>query len=204
MAKTFVISTLLIIIIVILIIIAVQQPTTIVTKPVPQFQEPPQEDLTPRAPVIQPETPTQKAPEPAPPLAPGVKAEKIYPAEINFWVNEIRVPPSTTYQEGLNFIPIKDDQLKTFAGSFGPYFEDPTPYIHVILCAELYKVQAAPACEIVPIIYRNGFVSFARGYQFDEYIGGQAAKDYIAYYGIFLADTRLGESNRAVIRTVKG
>ena len=203
MAKTFVISTLLVIIIIVLIIIAVQQPKTIVTTPA-QPQPTPTEQLTPRAPILQPETPTQKAPEPAPPLPSGVKAEKAYPQEVNFWVNEIRVPPSTVYEEGLNFIPIKDDQLKTFAGSFGPYFEDVTPYLKVVLCSELYKVTAAPTCEIVPIVYRPNYISFARGYQFDEYIGGQAAKDYIAWYDVFVGNTLVATSNRAVIRTVKG
>ncbi len=201
MGKTFIITAALAIIIVLLLIIAVKEPSTITTTPAPP--PPAQQELTPRAPVSQPETPTQKAPEPAPPLAPGVQAEKVYPQETSFWVNEIRVPESTTYQEGLNFIPIKDDQLKTFAGSFGPYFEDVTPYLKVVLCAELYKVTAAPACEIVPIIYKERYVSFAKGYQFDEYIGGFAAKDYIAWYDVYVANTLVATSNRAVIRTVK-
>ncbi len=113
------------------------------------------------------------------------------------------MPESTTYEEGLNFIPIKDDQLKTFAGSFGPYFEDVTPYLKVVLCAQLYKVTAAPACEIVPLVYKEKYVSFARGYQSDEYIGGFAAKDYVAWYDVYVASTLVATSNRAVIRTVK-
>jgi hypothetical protein len=202
MTKTIMITTLLIVIIVILTIIAVRQPTTIITTP-SQKEILEQRELTPRAPVIQPELPTQKAPEPAPPLSPGVQAEKIYPRETTFWVNEIRVPESTTYEEGLNFIPIKEDKLKTFAGSFGPYFEDVTPYLKVVLCSELYKVTAAPSCEIVPIVQQGNQVSFARGYQFDEYIGGNAAKDYIAWYDVYVANTLVATSNRAVIRTVK-
>ncbi len=59
MTKTIIISTLLIVIIVILTIIAVRQPTTIVTKPVQQ-EIPEQRELTPRAPVVKPELPTQK------------------------------------------------------------------------------------------------------------------------------------------------
>ena len=202
MTKTFIISILLIVIIVILTIIAVRQPATIVTTPSKQ-EIPEQRELTPHAPVIQPEIPTQKAPEPAPPLSPGVQAEKIYPSETTFWVNEIRVPPSTTYEEGLNFIPIKDDQLKTFSGSFGPYFEDVTPYLKVVLCSQFYKVTAAPSCEIVPIVQQGNSVSFARGYQSDEYIGGNAAKDYIAWYDVYVANTLIATSNRAVIRTVR-
>ncbi len=203
MGKTHLISAALVIIIVILLFIAVKQPTTIVTTPTQQETPTPRE-LTPRAPVLVPEKPSPKAPEPAPPLKSGIEAEKAYPQEVTFWVNEIRAPESTTYEEGLNFIPIKDDQIKTFAGSFGPYFEDPTPYLKVVLCSEMYKVQAAPSCEIVPIVYREKYVSFARGYQFDEYIGGQAAKDYTAYYNVYVGNTIIAYSNRAVIRTVKG
>lgn len=201
MAKTLLISAALIIIIILLIIIAVKPPTTMTTKPAEQpiILQP-----TPRAPEPQiptPTTPTPRAPEITPTPA-GIEIEKVYPQEVTFWVNEIRVPETTDYY-GAGFIPIKEDQLKTFAGSFGPYFEDPTLHIKVVLCAELYKVQAAPACEIVPIIYRDNYVSFARGYQFDEYIGGSAAKDYIAYYDVFVGNTAIAKSNKAVIRTVK-
>ena len=201
MVKTFIISTLLIVIIAILLIIAVQQKTITTTPQQPEIKQP-TEELTPRAPVQQPETPTQKAPEQPEPLTPGVQAEKIYPQQVLFWVNEIKVPQTTSYEGGLGYIPIKKDRLKTFAGSFGAYFEDPTPHLRVVLCAELYKVQAAPACEIVPIIYRDKYVSFARGYQYDEYIGGQAAKDYAAWYDVYVADTLVATSNKAVIRTV--
>ena len=57
-------------------------------------------------------------------------------------------------------------------------------------------------CETVPTIFRNGEVSFARGYQFDEFIGGLAAKDYIAYFKVYAGDTVVAASNEAVIRTV--
>jgi len=201
MAKTFLISAGLVIIIVLLIIIATRQPTLVTTPaPAPITVQP--ERPTPRAPEPERGTPTPKAPEVIIPPG-GVPAEVVYPQEAEFWVNEIRVPATTTYEEGLNFIPIKEDRLKTFAGRIGPYFEDPTPYIRVVLCAELYKVAAAPACEIVPIIWRENFVSFAKGYQFDEYIGGMAAKDYLAYYDVYAGDAVVAHSNRAVIRTVK-
>jgi len=72
-----------------------------------------------------------------------------------------------------------------------------------MLCSELYKVSAAPSCEIVPLIYREQYVSFARGYQFDEYIGGQAVKDYIAYFVILSGDAEIGRSNTALIRTIR-
>ena len=202
MTKTFFISLGLILIIVLLLIIAIKPPTTIVTTPQtqvalqPQVQEKPTARYT-EEPRGQP-SPKEETPPPA-----GVPAEVVYPKETIFWVNEIRAPDTEAYVGGVNFIPIKEDRLKTFAGSFGPYYEDPIPYVHVILCAEFYKVKAAPSCEIVPLIYRDNYVSFAKGYQFDEYIGGMAAKDYIAYFNVYYGDEIIGYSNRAVIRTIK-
>jgi len=199
MVKTFIITIGLIVIIALLVVIAVRQQTTIITQPVQEIIPVP-EEKTPR--VEEPERglPSQRAPEPTP-KQPGIKIEKVYPQEVDFWVNEIKVPEVTDYY-GAGFIPIKKSQLKTFAGSFGPYFEDPTASIRVFLCAEFYKVQAAPSCEIVPTIYRGRYASFAKGYQYDEYIGGMAAKDYIAYYNVYAGDTLIGASNKAVIRTV--
>ena len=198
MAKTLFITALLIVIIGLLIYMAARQ-KTVITTPEPKPVETPQAP-TPKA--LEPErgTPTPKAPEEVLPKA-GVEIEKVVPQEVNFWVNNIKVPPSTTYKEGLNFIPIKQSNLKTFAGSFGPYFEDPTPHLKVMLCAEFYKIQAAPACEIVPFLFRDRYASFAKGYQYDEYIGGMAAKDYVAYYDVYVGTTPIAHSNKAVIRT---
>jgi len=201
MGKTLVITIVLIVLAVLLVLLAVRQPT-VTTQPVQPIPQP-QELPTPRAPVQDIGTPTPKAPEEIKAPQAGIEMEKAIPQEINFWVNDIRVPESTTYAEGLNFIPIKQNDIKTFAGSFGPYFEDPTQHITVVLCAEYYKVQAAPACERVQLLWRDNYVSFARGYQFDEYIGGMAAKDYVAYYTIFAGEAPVGYSNKAVIRTVK-
>lgn len=196
------ITVLLLIIIALLLYIAVQ-PKTIVTTPQeqtqPTVQEPEQktETPTPRAPEPDRGEPTPRAPEPVEPGTPAIQP----PNEALFWVNDIRVPSTTDYGY---FIPVQDDDVKTFAGSIGPYFEDPTENIHIELCAEFYKVQAAPACERVPVIYRDNYISFAKGYQFDEYIGGMAAKDYLAYYTMYAGTKPIAHSNKAVIRTVKG
>jgi hypothetical protein len=200
MAKTAIIAILLICVAVLLVYIAARAPTTIVTTPVPPTPAP--QPLTPRAPPIEVGVPTPKAPVTKIPQA-GIEIEKVIPQQVDFYVNDIRVPESTTYAEGLNFIPIKQHDIKTFAGSFGPYFEDPTPHMKVVLCAELYKVAAAPACEVVPLVFQDKYVTFARGYQFDEYIGGMAAKDYVAYYTVYAGEPAVGYSNKAVIRTVK-
>jgi hypothetical protein len=200
MAKTAIITILLICVVVLLVYIAAK-PATIMTTPVPT-PIPTQQPLTPRAPQIEVGVPTPKAPVTKIPQA-GIEIEKVIPQQVDFYVNDIRVPPSTTYAEGLNFIPIKQNDIKTFAGSFGPYFEDPTAHMKVVLCAELYKVAAAPACEVVPLVFQDKYVTFARGYQFDEYIGGMAAKDYVAYYTIYAGEPAVGYSNKAVIRTVR-
>jgi hypothetical protein len=198
MVKSFFITAALILIIALLVIIAVNQQTVVtipqepikIEQPTPRAEEPPLGTPTPREEDVYQELP-------------GVEIEKVYPGEAHFWVNEIKVPEGQSTYNGYNFIPIKEDKLKTYAGTFGPYKEDPTKYIHVVLCAEMYRVNAAPACEIVPITYNDRYVSFAKGYQYDEYIGGLAAKDYSAYYDVYVGDIAVAHSNKAVIRTVK-
>lgn len=201
MAKitNFFIISLLLAAIGILIFIAADQKSLQTT---PLLQEP-----TPKAPWLETEpqiieeqfeqeTPSPRAPEPTEP--PGVPFEKIYAQSAEFFVNNIRVGEINTY----NYIPIKKSQVKTFAGTFGPYAEDPSPYVRVELCAELVDFPSKPACEIVQTLYREEYMNFARGYQFDEYIGAQAAKDYTAYYTVYVGDTAVANGPRARIRTV--
>lgn len=186
-----------------LLLLTISKPPTLKTVPVnptPIIFEP--EQPSPRAPTeTTPEQPTPRAPEITPKPS-GIPSESVFPTEINFWVNNIFVPFNTDF-EGGRFIRIEDDDIKTFAGSFGPYGTDPTAHLTVQLCAELTKGVGAQACEIIPIVYRDNYVSFAKGYQYDEYIGGSAAKDYSAFYFIHVGDTKVGESNHAIIRTVK-
>ena len=196
--KNTLITILLLVVIGLLIYLAV--PEQQLTQPVPIQTTP--EAPTPKASEPERGTPTPKAPEITPTPA-GTPQELVFPTNVNFWVNEIKVPETTAYEQGLNYIPIKESNLKTFAGSFGPYPSDPTTNLRVTLCSEFYKVQAAPACENVKLVYQNQYVSFAKGYQYDEYIGGMAAKDYIAYYNVYLKETKVATSNVAVIRTVK-
>jgi len=194
---TAIIIILLLIVITILIFLAAQQPP-IQSIPVP-------EQPTPKAPWVDNEqviiveeqtSPSPKAVEPTEPA--GVPLDKVYAQSVEFFVNNIRVGVIDTY----NYIPIKKSQVKTFAGSFGPYAEDPSDYIRVELCAELVDFPAKPACEVVPIAFRDKYVSFARGYKYDEYIGAQAAKDYTAYYTVYVGDTVVGNGPKARIRTI--
>jgi len=197
MVKTYIITGLLVIIIGLLLIVALRPPAT-QTIPVQQPIQTERGEPTPTAPEPDRGTPTPKAEETTPPPA-GTPIEKIYPAETTLWVNEVQIPQSMSYQE---FIPLKQSKLKTFAGSIGPYTTQPEG-IRIVLCSEFYKIQAAPACETVPTIFRNGYVSFAKGYQYDEYIGALAAKDYLAYYNVYAGNTLIATSPKAIIRTVK-
>jgi len=151
---------------------------------------------------VTPEVPEAKTPKAEEVVNIAPEFKDLVPSETRFFVNEIEVPPfSSSYY---NYIPLKEHDLKSFAGSFGPYSKNPIPYINVKLCAENYKVSnPAPVCQPVELIFRQGMVSFAVGLQYDEYIGGMAAKDYLAYYTITSGDANAGESNKAVIRTVK-
>lgn len=173
--------------------IAVQQ-KTLESTPTPVEQETIIEERSPIEVLPERGEPTPRAPEPA---APG-STQSLFPQEVHFWVNDVRVPSHVSES---SFIPLKKSSLKTFAGTFGPYEQQPEG-LRVVLCAELTRTPAAPACETVPTIYRDRYVNFARGYQYDEYIGGFAAKDYSAYYTVYSDETPVGHSNRAIIRTV--
>ncbi|PIN74732.1 hypothetical protein COV18_05930 [Candidatus Woesearchaeota archaeon CG10_big_fil_rev_8_21_14_0_10_37_12] len=223
MGKKILIALVCLVIIVILLLLALQYPVIQQTKTVqttPQ-QYPEQQEMveqeqllelpteleipTPRSPALETRpAATPKAPEPE--LSPtGVSIDKVFPQTVQFWVNTIKVPDTTGATEyTYNYIPVQARELKTFAGSFGPYAEDPIEHIIILLCAELTKITAAPSCQPVNIVFRDGYVSFAKGYQYDEYIGGMAAKDYTAYYEIHLkeTDTIIRTSNKAFVRTV--
>lgn len=194
--KNIIIAILLLATIGLLVYVATQP--TLKTEPIQPEQEiqvTPQQPLTPKATESDRGTPTPKAQEPT---APGLNVEQIFPDVVNFWVDEIQIPESMSYE---SYIPLKQSSIKTFAGTFGPYATEPK--LVVVLCAELYKTPGAPNCEKVQTIYRNGYVSFAKGYQYDEYIGGIAAKDYAAYYDVYVGDTKVASSNKGIVRTVK-
>lgn len=141
---------------------------------------------------------------PEPILAPIEKVPDIQistPDEVYFWVNNMLIPETTLYN-GSQFLSIRKDQIRTFAGLFGPYFDDPTNEITVVLCAELTKIQAPLSCERMEIVFRDRYVSFANGFGPDEYIGGRVYKDYTAYYNVYQGNTTIAASRKAVIRTV--
>ena len=151
-------------------------------------------EVTPAMQQLLPEPPSTQS-------IPNTQFQDYYPGEVYFWVNDLLVPQATLYN-GSKFIAIRTDQIRTFAGSFGPYYDNPTEHLTIVLCAELTKATAAPACERVESIYRENYVSFAKGYGEGEYIGGRVYKDYTAYYNVFADQTQVAASNKAVVRTV--
>lgn len=196
--KAVIISLGLLAVIGILLYAAAQQPATIIyTAPV----EKPADTPTPRAQIEDRGEPTPIA-EPVEPTEPGIEFDKIFPQDVVFYVNEVQVP-ETSLIEGQQFIPLKNDQIKTFAGSFGPYFDDPTDHIVVKLCAKLRDYDIGDSCEYMPLTFKDRYVTFVRGYTDEEFIGGFAAKDYEAWYDVYVGDTRVAASNIAIIRTVR-
>jgi len=172
------------------------------SKPTPQIAVQPERQMPP----VQEPTPPVRAKTPVSPIAQlpenvAPSFTQLRPSEVLFWVNEIDVPP---YQETFyNFLPIQESDLKTFAGRFGPYAKDPREWLRVDLCAEQYKIPAGPACMPMRITFDGAYASFAVGLQHDEYVGGLAAKDYLAYYVVRSGEAVVAQSNKAVVRTVR-
>jgi len=138
---------------------------------------------------------------PQPGLEQGeIAKDSLIPAEIQFYVNTIPVygpMPSA-------FIPIYQDDMKTFSGKFGPYDFDPREFIGAKLCSYPKNFPDMLNCESVNLNYANNYVSFARGYDYDEYIGRQALKNYGAVYFIISpAYGNIAQSPNAIIKLVE-
>lgn len=183
------------IIIVVLLYAATPKTTTVTTTPSQQaYLEP--------VIIVEPETPIYN-----PPQIPGQDIQDItppplalIPAHTYLWVNNILVP---TIISEYSFIPLKENKIKTFSGSFGPYPDDFRKYLTVTLCSEDARVPSAPSCELVELVYRDGYIDFGTGYKEDEYIGYTARKDYYAYYQVHSGEYLLAQSPKAYVRTVE-
>jgi len=131
----------------------------------------------------------------------GPARGELLPDYIEFSVNRIIVPPAGAYP----FLPIRIDRPRTFAGKFGPYTKDPTAHLEVQLCSYAYKYDnQILACDKPRMSFREGYVMFAVGYAEDEYIGGQAIRDFGA--GFTIKSKTYGviaESNEAIVNLVE-
>lgn len=136
---------------------------------------------------------------PAMPKLPDDKA-KLIPGFMSFYVNTILVPADQSY----NFLPLKKDDMRTFSGKFGPYPEDYSDLLTVELCSFVSSQPEMIACEKVrDLNYIDGYLTFARGYDWDEYIGGMAMRNFGAFYRVKSQEFgEIAKSNSAVVELV--
>ena len=169
-------------------------------------QPPVQELPVQEVPVYEPpvyEAPVKELPvEPAieQPMKIGPTREELLPGYIEFAVNRIIVPPLGAYP----FLPIRIDRPRTFDGKFGPYSKDPTDELEVVLCSYAYKYEnQVLACDRPRLSFIDNYVVWGLGYAEDEYIGGQAIRDFGAAYTIkSKTHGELARSNEAIINLV--
>ena len=137
----------------------------------------------------------------APAYEGGIPAkENLVPANMEFYVNTIQVPAMADY----SFLPIQRDRIRTFSGKFGPYPEDFRKYMYVELCSFVESQPEMFVCEkIRDLNYVDGFMTFARGYDYDEYIAGMAMRNFGAYYTVNSGEFgQITVSNKAIINLV--
>lgn len=174
--------------------VIIEKPISIILPAEPITPEVPEEPVVEEPPVVAPPV-YQPPPEPPKPAK-----WELTPAYTEFYVNRIFVPPFFP-----TFIPIMDDDIKTFSGKFGPYYEDIRSYITVELCAHARDYPEMFACEKVwELNFIDNYVTFVRGYPPDEYVGNVALKNYGAYYVVKSKDYgNIAQSSVAPIRQVK-
>lgn len=137
---------------------------------------------------------------PALPTAENIDKETLIPDITYLYVNKIPI----VGQMYTAFIPIYYDDMKTFSGRFGPYDFDVRPYIEVKLCSFPNTFPDMLNCETVELNYANNFVSFARGYTYDEYIARQALKNYgVVYFIISPTYGNIAQSPTGIIKVIE-
>lgn len=129
--------------------------------------------------------------------------EFLVPRIVEFRVNRVTIPKIPYY----NFIPVRDDRIRTYSGMFGPYDEDVRKYFEVFLCSYAYRIPNAPArCERVRTAYdpTNGFVGFVKGFAPDEFIAYQAVgTNFAVFYLVVNQDYGvIAKSNTARVKIV--
>ncbi len=132
--------------------------------------------------------------------------QEFVPQEIAFWAQGVRVYPGLSE---IDFIPVKSTDMKEFGGTFGPYTQDFLDNwgkaIKVKLCSKstaMAKVST-PHCQTVSTFFDDGYLTFAIGYDYDEYIGWTALRNYEAYFLVLNGDAIVSESPHVYIRTIK-
>ncbi|MBD3304451.1 hypothetical protein GF343_04850 [Candidatus Woesearchaeota archaeon] len=126
---------------------------------------------------------------------------KLRPVNVEFYVNSIIVPSGLNEY---NFLPLKKDDMRVFSGKFGPYPEDYRNLLYVELCSYVLSQPEMSGCEkIRDLNFENGYIAFARGYDYDEFIAGLAMRNFGAYYVVKSTEFgQVAKSNKAVINLV--
>lgn len=123
------------------------------------------------------------------------------PVNVEFYVDSIMIP---SMMNEYNFLPLKEDKMRSFSGKFGPYPEDYRKFLYVELCSYVLSQPEMFGCEkIRDLNFADGYIAFARGYDYDEFIASLAMRNFGAYYVV--QSTEFGPvatSNKAVINLV--
>jgi len=106
------------------------------------------------------------------------KAE-LAPATTIFSANRIVIPE----RQFIQYLPLRAGRIRHFQGRFGPYEQDLRQYLEVHLCSAEINL-GLQACEVVQTSFRDGWVEFAKGYTEEEFIGGLAREQFVAFYVI--------------------
>lgn len=138
-----------------------------------------------------------------PPTLPAegeISKEELIPEIMYLYINKIPI----VGQMYTSFIPIYYDDMKTFSGRFGPYDFDARPYIEVKLCSFPKTFPDMLNCETVELNYANNFASFARGYNYDEFIARQALKNYgVVYFILSPIYGNIAQSPTGIVKLIE-
>lgn len=130
----------------------------------------------------------------------SVMKSSLEPAQKILYVNNIPIyGPMFS-----SFIPIYYDDMKTFSGKFGPYNVDPRKHIEVKLCTFPKSFPDMLNCETVELNYAGGYVQFARGYNYDEFIARQALKNYgVLYFIVSPTYGNIAQSPSVMVKVIE-
>ena len=127
--------------------------------------------------------------------------QNLVPDSVSFFVDSI---PVVVNMQSPDFLPLSQDNMRVFSGKFGPYPENYNKFIYVELCSFVVSQPEMFGCErIRNLNFVDGYLTFARGYDWDEYIAGLAMRNFGAYYVVKSTEYGpLATSPRAIINLV--
>jgi hypothetical protein len=125
----------------------------------------------------------------------------LVPISTSFYVDSI---PVMVNMQSPDFFPLSKYNMRVFSGKFGPYPENYNKFVYVELCSFVESQPEMFGCErIRNLNFVDGYLTFARGYDWDEYIAGLAMRNFGAYYVVKSTEYGpLATSKRAIINLV--